>query len=87
MYLGGLGFRAIGSILKIKLPNGLPMIKEWGSKVSLAQSPTPIAVVELDEMHRYIGSKKTAVGYGLLLIDLQDGLSGLRVEAEEQKQV
>ncbi len=87
MYLEGLGFRAIGSILKISYGTVYQWIKEWGSKVSLPQSPTPISVVELDEMHRYIGSKKTTVGYGLLLIDLQDGSSRLCVRAEEQKQV
>jgi hypothetical protein len=27
-------------------------------------------MVEVDEMHSYIGSKKTFVGYGLLLIDM-----------------
>jgi hypothetical protein len=27
-------------------------------------------MVEVDEMHSYIGSKKTTAGYGLLLIDM-----------------
>ena len=57
-----------------------------GSKVELPKSETPVAVMELDEMHTYVGSKKTTVGYGLLLIDLQDGLSHLCVAAEERKQ-
>ncbi|NAW50326.1 IS1 family transposase, partial [Elizabethkingia argentiflava] len=30
-----------------------------------------IKVVELDEMHTYIGRKKNTVGSGLLLIDLE----------------
>jgi hypothetical protein len=28
-------------------------------------------MVEVDEMHSCIGSKKTTVGYGLLLIDME----------------
>jgi hypothetical protein len=32
-------------------------------------------MVEVDEMHSYIGSKKTIVGYGLLLIDMEKGSS------------
>ena len=31
--------------------------------------------MESDEMHTYIGSKKTTVGYGLLLIDLENDLA------------
>jgi transposase-like protein len=87
MYLEGLGFRAIGRILKISYGTVYQWVKEWGSKVSLPQNSEPIAVVELDEMHTYVGSKKTTVGYGLLLIDLQDGSSRLCVEeAETSKQ-
>lgn len=87
MYLEGLGFRSIGRILKISYGTVYQWVKEWGSKVSLPQSDQPIAVVELDEMHSYVWSKKTTVGFGLLLIDLQDGSSRLCVEAEEQKPV
>ena len=85
MYLEGLGFRLIGRVLKISYGTVYQWVKEWGSKVSLLQSTEPIAVVELDEMRSYVGSKKTTVGYGLLLIDLQDGSSRLCVRAEEQK--
>ncbi len=85
MYLEGLGFRLIGRVLKISYGTVYQWVKEWGSKVSLLQSTEPIAVVELDEMRSYVGSKKTTVGYGLLLIDLQDGSSRLCVGAEEQK--
>lgn len=87
LYLEGLGFRSIGRVLKISYGTVYQWVKEWGSKVSLPQSDQPAAVVELDEMHTYVGSKKTTVGFGLLLIDLQDGSSRLCVGAEEQKPV
>ena len=86
MYLEGLGFRAIGRILKISYGTVYAWIKEWGSKVDLPQSSQPVAVVELDEMHSYVGSKKTTAGYGLLLIDLQDGSSRLCAETALRQQ-
>ena len=85
MYLEGLGFRAIGRVLKISYGTVYNWIKEWGSKVSLPKNESTTSIVELDEMHTYVGSKKTTVGYGLLLIDLQNGTSLLSVEAEELK--
>lgn len=86
MYLEGLGFRAIGRILKISYGTVYQWVKEWGSNVELPKSNESIAFVELDEMHSYIGSKKTTVGYGLLLIDLQNGSSRLCVGVEGRKQ-
>jgi len=86
MYLEGLGFRAIGRVLNINYATVYYWVKEWGSKVSLPQSASTVEVVELDEMHSYVGSKKTTVGYGLLLIDIENGSSRLCVGAGEQKQ-
>ena len=85
MYLEGLGFRSIGRILKISYGTVFKWIKEWGEKVSLPKSEKPIEILELDEMHTYIMSKKTTVGYGLLLIDLEKGMSILCVETGQQK--
>ena len=44
-------------------------------------------MVEVDEMHSYIGSKKTTVGYGLLLIDMasDSSTSLLATEATGQQ--
>ncbi len=36
-------------------------------------------------MHTYIGSKKTIVGYGLLLTDLENDLSSAFLVQEEKK--
>jgi hypothetical protein len=32
-------------------------------------------VVEMDEMHTYVGTKKTIAGYGLLSVDMGNGPS------------
>ena len=85
MYLEGLGFRSIGRILKISYGTPYKWIKEMGEKVSLPKSTEPTEIVELDEMHTYIMSKKTTVGYGLLLIDLERGTSILSVETGLQR--
>ncbi len=58
MYLDSLGFRLIGRVLKISYQTVYQWVKKWGSKVSIPQSTEPIAVVELDEMRSYVGSKK-----------------------------
>ena len=86
MYLEGLGFRAIGRILKISYGTVYQWVKEWGSKVDLPQRKEAVDIVELDEIHTYVASKKTTAGYGLLLIDLENGSSLLSVEIAPQKQ-
>jgi transposase len=85
LYLEGLGFRSIGRILKISYGTVYQWIKQWGEKVELPICTEPIEIVELDEMHTYIMSKKTTVGYGLLLIDLEKGISILSVETDQQR--
>jgi hypothetical protein len=45
-----------------------------------------LEVVELDEMYTYVGRKKTTGGYGLLLIDMENGFSLLSVGTDLRKQ-
>ena len=87
MYLEGMGFRSIGRVLKVSFVSVYNWIKAFGEQVELVKSSKEVTVVELDEMHTYIGSKKNSAGYGLLLIDIGTGISLLSVAAEEQKQV
>ncbi|MFT4967219.1 MAG: hypothetical protein ACI9CD_000218, partial [Candidatus Deianiraeaceae bacterium] len=44
---------------------------KFGQKAKELRKNDEISVVEIDEMHTYIGSKKTQLGYGLLLIDME----------------
>ena len=87
MYLEGLGFRAIGRFLKVSYGIVYKWVRKYGQEVSLLQSNERVPVVELDELHTYVGSKKTTDGYGLLLIDVQKGSSLLSVETAPLKQV
>lgn len=74
LYLEGLGFRSIGRILKVSHVSVYNWIRSFGEKIEQirASSEAP-KVVEIDELHTYIGTKKTIAGYGLLLIDLGKG--------------
>ncbi len=71
LYLEGLGFRSIGRVLGVSNVSVLNWIRGFGQEVQeLSAQNQEIEIVEVDEMHSYIESKKTAVGYGLLLIDM-----------------
>jgi transposase-like protein len=72
LYLEGLGFRSIGRFLGVSNVSVLNWIRSFGKEVEKLNSESKeIEMVEVDEMHSYIGSKKTIVGYGLLLIDME----------------
>jgi hypothetical protein len=62
-------------------------IREFGQKVKeLNREKQQIEMVEVDEMYSYIGSKKTTVGYGLLLIDMEkDSLISLLATGEMKR--
>jgi len=71
LYLGGLGFRSIGRFLKCRHVPVYNWIKAHGEPIAAIRSAVDaVELVELDEMHTYVGSKKTIAGQGLLLIDM-----------------
>ena len=89
LYLEGLGFRSIGRFLGVSNVSVLQWIRSFGKAIhDLFSESKEIEIVEVDEMHSYIGSKKTAVGYGLLLIDMgsDSSISLLATEAIGQHQ-
>jgi hypothetical protein len=72
LYLEGFGFRSIGRLLGVSNVSVLNWIKSFGREVEeLSSDSKEIEMVEVDEVHSYIGSKKTSVEYGLLLIDMK----------------
>ena len=72
LYLEGLGFRSIGRFLNCSHVAVYNWIRAHGESIEPLRSDKDIEVVELDEMHTYIGSKKTIVGSGLLLIEMEN---------------
>jgi len=85
LYLEGLGFRSIGRFLKVSHVAVFNWVKAFGAKMDAIRSPDNIEVVEIDEMHTYIGSKKTTLGYGLLLIEMGINSSTVKLAHEERK--
>ncbi len=86
LYLEGLGFRSIGRVLNVSHVSVYYWIKSFGEKVEEIKSDQRIEIVEIDEMHTYIGSKKTIVGFGLLLIEMEKNSSTAFLAIEGLKQ-
>lgn len=72
MYLEGVGFNSIGRLLGVSHVAVIKWIKKYGSQLSEIKNENPVEVVELDEMHSYIKSKKAIVEYGLQLIEKEN---------------
>ena len=85
LYLEGLGFRSIGRFLGVSHVSVQKWIKKFGRELEDLKSEKEISIVEMDEMHTYIGNKKNIAGYGLLLIELGKNSSTALLAAEEQK--
>lgn len=71
LYLEGFGYRSIGRLLGVSNVSVLNWIRSFGKEVQeISSESQEIELIELCEMHSYIGSKETTGGYGLLLIDM-----------------
>ena len=58
LYLEGLGFRSIGGFLRVSHVAVYNWIRSLGGKLEELRSANAIELVEMDEMHTTIGSKK-----------------------------
>jgi len=81
LYLEGLGFRSIGRVLGFSHVAIYQWIKALGKEVAQIKRPAA-QIVEMDELHSYVGHKKTTLGSGLLLIDLGNASSMLSLGPE-----
>jgi transposase len=75
LYLEELRFRSIGRFLRCSHVAVDNWVKSFGEAAKELCADSVLEVVEMDEMHTYVSSKKTAAGYGLLLIDMEKGSS------------
>ena len=85
LYLEGLGFRSIGRFLDVSHVAVFNWIKSFGKSIDEIRSEDKIEVIEVDEMHSYVGSKKTSFGSGLLLIEMGEGSSTVKLVHEKLK--
>jgi len=86
LYLEGLGFRSIRRYLGVSHVSVYNWIKKFGQELEDLKSENKISIVELDEMHIYIGNKKNIVGSGLLLIEMEKSSSTALLVTGERKQ-
>jgi transposase-like protein len=75
LYLEGFGFRSIARSLGFSNVTILNWIRAFGEQLPPLKNDKPVEIMELDEMHSYVGSKKTIAGDGLLLIEMGDDFS------------
>jgi len=85
LYLEGLGFRSIGRYLGVSHVAVFNWIKSFGQRLDDIRSDDKIEVIEIDEMHTYVGSKKTSFGSGLLLIEMGTGSSIVKLAHEKRQ--
>ena len=81
-------FRSIGRFLGVSNVSVLNWIRSFGKEnQQLSQESREIEMIEEDEMHSCTGSKKTTVGYGLLLTDMEknSSISLLATEATKRQ--
>ena len=86
MYFEGLGFHSIARLLNVSHVTVMNWVKKYGKELSSIRNPKPVQVMELDEIHSYVGSKKTINGFGLLLIEGRASSLISFSEIGEQKQ-
>ncbi|MCL5990485.1 MAG: hypothetical protein M1419_00070 [Bacteroidetes bacterium] len=68
LYLEGLGFRAISRVIGISHVTIINWVKKFGKELEFIRIERDRdAIVEVDEICSYVGSKKNEYGSGLLL--------------------
>ena len=89
LYLEGLGFHSIGRLLQVSHVCVINWVRKYGNGLSEIRNTKPVHIMELDEMHSYVGSKKTINGYGLLLIEKRENtlISLLGTEAQQPEKI
>ena len=81
LYLEGVSLRAIGRLLKVSNVAVLKWIRRFGEQAEQIHQKEisklrKVSVMEIDEMHHYIGKKSTQSGCGWLLIEVPEKYSG-----------
>lgn len=87
LYLEGNSFRAIGRLLKVSNVSVLKWIRNFGETVErYRKTETQTEIIEMDEVHTYIKSKKSTAGYGWLLIGIgKDGSISCWARGEQEQ--
>jgi hypothetical protein len=85
MHSEGLDFHSTGGLLNAAHVTVMNRVKKYGSALSSVRNPKPVKIMEPDELHACVKSRKTADGYGLPLIEMQENALISFLETEELK--
>jgi transposase len=88
LYLEGLGFRAIERLLGVSDTTVLLWVKNLGKTIQELEPmhPAKVELLELDEMHHFVGQKNKLSGYGLLVTVPGEDSSRLKWAAVQSRQ-
>lgn len=78
LYLEGMSLRAIGRLLKYSNVAILKWIRQFGEQAQQIHQQEisklrKVSVMEIDEMHHYVGKKSAQSGRGWLLVEIPKG--------------
>ena len=82
LYCTGLSFRTIGALMNYHNTTILGWIVEFAERNYHKPIPKSDIIVELDEMHHYLKSKKTSFGYGKHIVERLANYSTGKLEIE-----
>jgi len=85
LYAVGLSMNVIGRMLKVEPSTILYWVKNFALKTYEKPTPQEEVIIELDEMWRFLRSKKTRLGSGRHIVELPVSLLIGNVEAEVPK--
>jgi len=85
LYCLGFSFRTIGQILAYHHTTILKWVMAFAKEKYEKPIPKNEIIVELDEMHHYLQSKKTSFGYGRHIAERLDDFSTGKLEIEVPK--
>jgi len=82
LYCAGLSYRAIGALMNYHNTTILHWVNDFAKEHYSKPVPKGEILVELDEMHHYLQSKKTLFGYGKHIVERLNDLSTGKLEIE-----
>ena len=85
-YLEGVGMRALSRIFEIGIATVIDWVRKASRNLPKPEKAKSVQVMELDEMHHWIGEKKTQYGSGLQFAVLPVKLSTMKWVVVEQEQ-
>lgn len=89
LYMNGLGFRRIASILNVHHKSVQRWVMLYAEQMQkqfpVDKKARHVRVIQLDEMWHYVGKKNKNCGFGLLFVPTQEKSSDSNLAAEEAK--